>query len=158
GTGHRWWSRRPPCRRPAPAAGGATPRGCRPDGQVASGACGQPSTSLRAPICRETGEATAAIGWLPGTPDPSRRPLASGSSTGAPLLAAARAGPGPAQAATNASSPLRKRWARTPPVARPLAGYSVKGVTLTAPGSVPGRAVDEPEAVTATASVGSKAP
>jgi hypothetical protein len=31
-----------------------------------------------------------------------------------------------------------------------LGGYSVNGATLTAPGSVPGRAVDEPEDVTTT--------
>ena len=68
-----------------------------------------------------TGPAHAAIGWLPGVPEPSRRPTASGSSTGAPLAAAARAGAAPAQAKTRASSPLRKRWQRTPPVARPLA-------------------------------------
>ena len=50
-------------------------------------------------------------------------------------------GAGPAQAKTRVSSPLRNRWQRTPPVARPLAGYSANGVTLTAPGSVPGSAV-----------------
>ena len=44
-----------------------------------------------------------------------------------------RAGAGPAQASSRVSSPLRKRWQRTPPVARPLAGYSANGVTLTAP-------------------------
>ncbi len=76
--------------------------------------------------------------------------MASGRSTGAPLAAAARAGACPAQAKTRVSSPLRKRWQRTPPVARPLAGYSPNGVTLTAPGSVPGSAVDEPDAVTTT--------
>ena len=37
-------------------------------------------------------------------------------------------------------------------MARPLPGYSEKGVTFTAPGSVPGKAVDEPLAVTTTAS------
>ena len=61
-----------------------------------------------------------------------RRP--PGSSTGAPLAAAARAGAVPAQAKTRASSPLRNRWQRTPPVARPLAGYSENGVTLTRAG------------------------
>ena len=39
-------------------------------------------------------------------------------------------------------------------MARPLPGYSAKGVTLTAPGSVPGSAVDEPLAVTTTDDVG----
>ena len=53
-------------------------------------------------------------------------------------------GPRPAQAKTRVSSPLRNRWQRTPPVARPLGGYSENGVTLTAPGSVPGSAVEEP--------------
>ena len=60
----------------------------------------------------------------------------------------------PAQARIRASSPLRNRWQRTPPVARPLAGYSENGVTLTAPGSVPGSAVDEPRRVTTTADAG----
>ena len=40
------------------------------------------------------------------------------------------------------SSPLRKRWARTPAVPRPLAGYSAYVVTLSAPGWVPGSAAD----------------
>src|SRR5215218_8759997 len=98
------------------------------------------------------------MGWEPGMPLPSRRPTAGGRSTGDPLAAAARAGAAPAQANTNASSPLRKRWQRTPTVARPLPGYSSNGVTLTAPGSVPGRAVDEPLAVTTTELPGSSAP
>src|SRR6476659_156768 len=105
-----------------------------------------------------TGPAHAAIGWLPATPDPSRRATGSGRSTAAALAAAARGGAAPAHANTSMSSPLRKRWQRTPPVARPLPGYSANGVTLTDPASVPGSAVPEPEAVTTTASAGSKAP
>ena len=66
--------------------------------------------------------------------------------------------PRPAQAKTRVSSPLRNRWQRTPPVARPLAGYSENGVTFTAPGSVPGSAVDEPETVTTTDDVGVERP
>ncbi len=119
---------------------------------------GQPDTRVAAPRRAATGPAQAAIGWLPGTPEPSRLPVASGRSTGAPLAAAARAGAVPAQAKTRVSSPLRKRWQRTPPVARPLGGYSEKGATLTAPGSVPGSAVDEPDAVTTTEAAGSTAP
>ena len=71
-----------------------------------------------------------------------------------------RPGPGasPAQAKTSVSSPLRNRWQRTPPVARPLAGYSPNGVTLTAPGSVPGSAVVDPDAVTTTEASGSTTP
>ena len=60
------------------------------------------------------------------------------------------AGARPAQANNKVSSPLRNRWHRTPPVARPFAGYSPNGVTLTAPASVPGRAADEPDTVTTT--------
>ena len=71
-----------------------------------------------------TGPAQAAIGCEPGVPLPSLLPVASGRSIGDPLAAAARAGARPAQAKTNASSPLRNRWQRTPPVARPLPGYS----------------------------------
>ncbi len=113
----------------------------------------------RASSRADSGPAQAAIGWLPGTPEPSRRPSAAGRSIGAPLAAAARAGAEPAQAKTRVSSPLRKRWQRTPPVARPLAGYSANGVTLTAPGSVPGSAVDEPDDVTTTdVGAGSTAP
>ena len=90
----------------------------------------------------------------PGTPEPSRRPTASGRSTGAPLAAAARAGRGSGPREDELSSPLRKRWQRTPPVARPLAGYSANGVTLTEPASVPGSAVEDPATVTTTASAG----
>ena len=90
---------------------------------------------------RRPGPAHGDDGCDPGTPEPSRRPFASGRSTAAPLARPPRAGPGPAQANTSVSSPLRKRWQRTPPVPRPLAGYSANGVTLTAPGSVPGSAV-----------------
>src|SRR6188472_2873336 len=115
--------------------------------------------AVEPPTSRETDPATAASGCDPGTPDPSRRPFAGGRSTAAPLDAAARAGPGPAHANTRVSSPLRKRWQRTPPVPRPLAGYSPNGVTLTAPGSVPGSAVLDPDDVTTTAdSSGVKAP
>src|SRR6478609_2381628 len=92
------------------------------------------------------------MGCEPGVPEPSRRPVGAGRSTGAPLAAAARAGAAPAHARTRVSSPLRNRWQRTPPVARPLAGYSEKGATLSAPGSVPGSAEEAPDAVTTTAS------
>src|SRR5690606_40524705 len=40
-------------------------------------------------------------------------------------------GRGPTQASTSLVSPLRNRCARTPPVARPLAGYWDSGVTFT---------------------------
>ena len=36
----------------------------------------------------------------------------------------------PTQASCSMSSPRRKRWARTPMVARPLPGYSENGVTF----------------------------
>ncbi len=65
-----------------------------------------------------------------GVPDPSRRTSGAGRVRATPLVAAAR-GRGPTQPSTSVSSPRRKRWQRTPPVARPLAGYSSKGVTLT---------------------------
>src|SRR5690348_6982288 len=105
-----------------------------------------------------SGPAAAVIGWLPGVPEPSRRPLASGRSTGAPLAAAAIAGAVPAQAKTRVSSPLRNRWQRTPPVARPLAGYSLNGVTFTEPDSVPGSAEEAPETLTTTECSVSTAP
>lgn len=47
--------------------------------------------------------------------------------------------------------PLRKRWERTPPVARPLVGYISSGVTLAAPFSVPGSASESPATVSTTA-------
>ena len=78
---------------------------------------------------------------------------AAGRSTGAPLSAAASAGAAPAHAKTSSSSPLRNRWQRTPPVARPLAGYSENGVTFTDPASVPGSAEADPETVTTTRSL-----
>ena len=86
----------------------------------------------------------AAIGWPTGTPEASLRGSGAGSSTGAPEVVAAITGAGPTKASWRASSPLRKRWHRTPPVPRPLPGYSLKGVTLTEPASVPGRAEDAP--------------
>src|SRR3954451_537885 len=126
----------------------------RAQAQGHAGAVGPHGHTLSRPChwtSRETGPATATTGCAPGTPDPSRRPVGSGRSTAAPLAADARAGPSPAHANTRVSSPLRKRWQRTPPVPRPLAGYSANGVTLTAPGSVPGSAVLEPDEVTTTA-------
>src|SRR5215475_7690347 len=53
-------------------------------------------------------------------------------------------GAGPIQAWIRPSSPFRNRWQRTPPVARPLAGYSAKGVTFTLAPPVPGSAPDRP--------------
>jgi hypothetical protein len=84
-------------------------------------------------------------------PDPSRLPIGSGSETGEPDSLAPTAGADPAQAATSVSSPLRNRWQRTPPVARPLAGYSCIGVTLTLSAAAPGRAPALPATVTTTA-------
>ena len=91
---------------------------------------------------------TAAIGWPAGVPRPVAATLGRGQVDRAPLAAAAPAGAGPAQASSRVSSPFRKRWQRTPPVARPLPGYSASGVTLTAPASVPGSAFEVPETVT----------
>src|SRR5215472_2451839 len=84
-------------------------------------------------------------------PEPSRLPCMPDRSTGTPDMVAPSAGPGPAQAVTRWSSPLRKRWQRTPPVARPLGGYSAKGVTLTLAAPAPGSAPDLPATVTTTA-------
>src|SRR6185436_6211480 len=100
----------------------------------------------------------AAMGWLLRVPDPSRRASASGSGTGLPLGAAAMAGAGPTQASSRESSPLRKRWQRTPPVARPLDGYCRNSVTFTEPASVPGSARELPATVATTASVADTAP
>ena len=82
-------------------------------------------------------------------PEASRRAPVSGSVRGEPSTPSARAGAAPTQATPRTSSPLRKRCERTPPVARPLAGNSVKADTLALPGSVPGR-VWLPEAIVAT--------
>src|ERR1700722_10395926 len=76
----------------------------------------------------------------------------SDRSTITPDSVAASTGGGPIQAWIRPSSPLRKRWQRTPPVARPLAGYSENGVTLTDAPPVPGSAPDRPATVTTTAS------
>ena len=83
-----------------------------------------------------------------GTPEPSRRPSASGRVTATPLGWAARASARPTQARSRPSSPLRNRWARTPPVARPLPGYSAKGVTFHAPGRAGEMLVAEAREVT----------
>ena len=74
-----------------------------------------------------------------------------------PASVAPRAGPGPAQASTSTSSPLRNRWQRTPPVARPLGGYSAYGVTFTVTAAVPGSAPALPATVTTTGSAGTVA-
>src|SRR5690242_16996274 len=98
-----------------------------------------------------TGPPTAVTAWTSGTPEPSRRESGTaGSATGTPLGAAATGGAAPAQARISPSSPLSSRWQRTPPVARPLPGYSANGVTLTVPASVPGSAPDDPATVTTT--------
>ena len=69
-----------------------------------------------------TTAATAAGAEAHGAPEPSRRWSGSGSPIGSPLELAATAGHVVIQARDSTSSPLRKRCARTPPVARPLAG------------------------------------
>src|SRR5918994_626506 len=100
----------------------------------------------------QTAPPIAAMACGAGVPDPSRRPVGGGRVIGTPLAAAAIAGAAPAQARRSVSSPRRNRWQRTPAVARPLAGYSVYGVTFTEPGCVPGRAVDDPATLTTTES------
>src|SRR5690606_26152721 len=87
-----------------------------------------------------------------GMPEPSRLPIASGRSTATPLPEAAIGGVGPAQARSGVWPPRRTRWHRPPPVARPLAGYSAYGVTLTEPACVPGSEPLDPETVTTTLS------
>jgi len=67
------------------------------------------SGSDEGPSSRRQEPATAAIGWLAGVPDPSRRPVAGGRSTGTPAAAAARAGAAPAQARIRVSSPRTNR-------------------------------------------------
>ena len=62
----------------------------------------------------------ASTGWDSGTPDPSLRPCSCGSARATPAGEDALAGPCPAQASSRVSSPLRKRWTRTPPVAAAL--------------------------------------
>jgi hypothetical protein len=84
-------------------------------------------------------------------PDPSRLPTGSGRMTALPESVAPTAGARPAQAMTSTSSPLRNRWQRTPPVARPLPGNSCSGVTLTLSPAAPGRAPVVPATVTTTA-------
>ena len=79
---------------------------------------------------------TAAMGRGSASPEPSRRSTGSGSRTGPPSSRNARAGERPTQPNSSMSSPLRKRWHRTPPVARPLAGNAVKGVTSRTPAGV----------------------
>src|SRR5690606_1709454 len=83
-------------------------------------------------------------------PEPSRFAPASGRTRDDPSGPTACTGTGPAQARDRPSSPLRNAWARTPPVARPLAGNSEKNDTLTRPGSVPGSAADVTETVATT--------
>src|ERR1039458_8806469 len=100
----------------------------------------------------------AAIGWRTGAPEPSRRPSGGGSGTGVPASVAPRAGPGPAQASTSTSSPFRNLWQRTPPVARPLGGYSAYGVTFTVAAEAPGSAPALPATVTTTGELRGREP
>src|SRR5258708_37019753 len=90
-------------------------------------------------------------GPLRPTQEPCRLPTGSGRETGGPDSLAPTAGAGPAQAMTSVSSPLRNRWQRTPPVARPLPGNSCSGVTLTLSAAAPGSADALPATVTTTA-------
>ena len=61
-------------------------------------------------------------------------------------------------AATRVVSPLRKRWHLTPPVARPLVGYSARGVTLAPPVALPNSESDAPATVTTMSCPGSTPP
>src|SRR5215472_12681620 len=97
-------------------------------------------------------EPTWASWRVSGVPEPSRLPCMPDRSTGTPASVAPSAGPGPAQAMTRRSSPLRKRWQRTPPVALPFGGYSANGVTLTLATDAPGSAPTRPATVTTTVS------
>ena len=69
----------------------------------------------------------------------------------------ASAGERPTQARCSASSPFRKRCARTPPVARPLAGNSANSLTFALPGSVPSSVSLLAAIVTTTVSAASSA-
>lgn len=69
-----------------------------------------------------------------------------------PVFWAARAGVVPAQARIRTSSPFRKRWQRTPPVARPLRGYWSKGVSFADVPAEESRVPVEPATVKTTAS------
>src|SRR5215475_8665654 len=93
-----------------------------------------------------------------GVPEPSRLPRMPDRSTGTPASVAPSAGPAPTQAMTRRSSPLRRRWQRTPPVALPFGGYSANGVTLTLAADAPGSAPARPATVTTTVSPGAPAP
>ena len=66
----------------------------------------------------------AAMGWLLGVPDPSRRASAAGSGTGLPLGAAAMAGAGPAQASSSSILALEEPMAAYP-AGRPALGRIV---------------------------------
>lgn len=69
-----------------------------------------------------------------------------------PFFCAARAGTAPAQARARQSSPLRNRWQRTPPVARPLRGYWSNGVSLAVVWTESSSVPREPATVNTTAS------
>ena len=85
-------------------------------------------------------------------PEPSRLPTMPDRFTRVPDSVMPTTGPGPIHARSSPSSPLRNRWQRTPPVARPFAGNSANGVTLTLAAPVPGSAPDRPATVTTTIS------
>src|SRR5215472_9088850 len=113
-----------------PAAGGGYGEGARPPGAVTARAPGRRGRLRRGRQAAGGGYGEGArppgavSGWRIRLPEPSLRPSAAGKFTGTPASVAPRAGPGPAQASTRVSSPLRNLWQRTPPVARPLGGYS----------------------------------
>ena len=85
------------------------------------------------------------------SPEPSRLPNSAGRGRATPPAEAPSAGWGPAQASCSSVSPLSSRWARTPAVARPLAGYSARGVFFMEPGTVPGSVSSPAVTVTTTA-------
>lgn len=99
-----------------------------------------------------TGPATTDTVFGSDTPEPSRRGSISGSSAGVPSRWAALAGTAPAQARERQSSPFRKRWQRTPPVARPLRGYWSNGVSLAVVWTESSSVPREPATVKTTAS------
>ena len=108
------------------AAGVHRPRRRRAGPPPASTPDRSPPVALEPPIAASGAARSRRPSRPGGRPPPAGRPARRVGRRGA--------GPGPAQASTSTSSPLRNRWQRTPPVARPLAGYSSKGVTLTRPG------------------------
>ena len=120
---------------PARAAPATAEYATPPSRRQSPGRAARPTERPSADARARSRRPTASSGWPDASRFGRRRRAACGPTR---RRRPRRAGSGPTQARCSASSPFRNRCARTPPVARPLAGNSAKSDSPSPlPGSVP---------------------